>query len=138
MKFKGFPILLLITIFSFGTSFSSNAASNLSTYKSINYEVKTQKSNWFSNVTQSVKRNFRTAQKYVSKTFKKVRKEQHDSNGIKKVGWGVLMIIAGALVTLGGILTFSGWGFVIGIGLVIWGALKIVVGILGTIFNTEA
>lgn len=137
MKFKGFLNLILITIFSFGISFSSNAASSLNDFQSTHSTAKTQKNNWFSNVKNSIKHNFRTAQKYVSKKFKKVRKQQHDANGIRKAGWGILMIIGGALVTLGSILTLSGWGFVIGIGLIIWGTLKIVFGVLGTVFNTE-
>lgn len=131
MKFKGFPILILVTIFCFGISFSSKAATN---FKDLEL-VKTQQNNWFSTATQSVKRNLRSAQKYVSKSFQKIKKQQHDANGIKKVGWGLLMIIGGALVTLGSVLTFSGWGFVIGIGLIIWGGLKIVFGVLGTVFN---
>jgi len=135
MKFKGFPILILITLFTFGFSLSSNAASSLSSSLSESYTTSVKQNNWFSKTTKSLKRNLRTAQKYVSKSFKKIRKQHHDSNGIKKVGWGIVMILAGVLVTVGGILTLSGWGFVIGIGLVIWGALKIVFGVLGTVFN---
>jgi len=137
MNLKGFSMLILITLFSFGISFSSNAASSLNGYKSVNYEVQTKNNNWFSKATKSVKHKLRTAQKYVSKSFKKIRQQQHDAKGIKKAGWGILMIIGGALVTLGSVLTFSGWGFVIGIGLVIWGALKVVFGVLGAVFNAE-
>lgn len=137
MNFKGFPIMMLISFFCFGITFSSNAASSISNSKTESYNTTAKKSNFLSNATNSIKHNLRTARKYVSKTYKKVRKQQHDAQGLKKAGWGLLMIIGGALVTLGSVLTFSGWGFVIGIGLVIWGAIKVVAGVLGTVFNAK-
>lgn len=79
----------------------------------------------------TVKRYFETVKKYTSKKVKQLKKQYNEMSSVRKLAWGIGMIIVGALVVVGSILSLSPWWFVIGLGLIIFGALKIVFGVLG-------
>jgi sterol desaturase/sphingolipid hydroxylase (fatty acid hydroxylase superfamily) len=93
--------------------------------------IETQNTDWLSNCKRFIKRNARAFKKISTKKARQFKKEYREKSTLKKVGWGIGIVILGALVTLGSILTLSGWWFIIGLGLIIFGALKVVVNILG-------
>ncbi len=122
-------IALFITVLCSFT-ISTFAASNSKTSFFSTVEQKTDR---FEKIKMAWQRNIQSVKKVISKQYKQFRKEYREMDNFSKIGWGVVMIIAGALVTIGSIFSLSGWGFVIGLGLIIWGALKFVIGVLGII-----
>jgi hypothetical protein len=123
---------ILILIFN-GLSYSSFAAA-ASSASNASTTIETKSTNWLSTFKHVIKKNARTLKEVTTKKVHQFKKEYREKSSIQKVGLGIGMILVGVLVTLGSILTLSGWGFVIGLGLVIFGALKIVVGVLGVVF----
>ncbi|MFK7948588.1 MAG: hypothetical protein AB8G11_13440 [Saprospiraceae bacterium] len=95
--------------------------------------IETKKENL--TIKNTVKRYFESAKKFTSKKVRQLKKQYNEMSSIRKVGWGIGMIIVGTLVVLGSVLTLSGWWFVIGLGLMIFGALKIVLGVLGVVIS---
>ena len=83
----------------------------------------------------TVKRYYESAKKFTSRKVRQLKKQYNEMSSIRKVGWGIGMIIVGALVIVGSIFSLSPWWFVIGLGLIIFGALKIVLGVLGVVIS---
>ena len=122
--------LALIGIFTLVmTTVTTNATAAMQQSNSLTIEK--QKNT--SNLTITLKRHFESAKKFTTRKVRQLRKQYNQMSSVKKVGWGIGMIIIGALTVVGSILTISGWWFVIGLGLIIFGALKIVVGVLGVV-----
>ena len=118
--------LALIGIFTLVmTTVTTNATAAMQQSNSLTIEK--QKNT--SNLTITLKRHFESAKKFTTRKVRQLRKQYNQMSSVKKVGWGIGMIIIGALTVVGSILTISGWWFVIGLGLIIFGALKIVVGV---------
>lgn len=124
MKTAILGIFMLIFSSLSQTSFAAAAIVKNQTIK------ETQNVNWLENA----KRHLHTFQKVATKKVRQFKKQYREKSSIEKVGWGIGMILVGVLVTLGSILTLSGWWFVIGLGLIIFGAIKIVFGVLGVVF----
>lgn len=129
MKLMFFVVCTLIF-----SSLSLSTFAAVSTVSGVQQTIKTEQTNWFSGFRNAIKKNITTLKKVSAKKIRQFKKEYQAKSGIEKVGWGIGMILVGVLVTLGSILTLSGWWFVIGLGLIIFGALKIVFGILGVVF----
>jgi hypothetical protein len=125
-------LIVLCTLIFSTLSFLTFAAAT--TTSSDQATIKTENTNWFSIFRNTVKQNAKTLKKVTVKKVRQFKKEYREKSSIEKVGWGIGMILMGVLVTLGSILTLSGWWFVIGLGLIIFGALKIVLGVLGVVF----
>lgn len=126
-----FALIAIFTLVFNTLSISTFAAISSST---ITETKETQSSNVFSTIGKTLKHQFRSTKKVITKKAKQLKKEYNEMGAVKKVAWGIGMILIGALVTVGGVLSLSGWGFVLGLGLIIIGALKIVFGLLGAIF----
>jgi hypothetical protein len=124
----------LFTLILSSLSVSTFAAASSITSSTAQTQIETQNTNWLDGIKQGVKQGFKSLKKVTTKKARQLRKEYHGRNSFQKVAWGIIMILGGVFVTLGSILTLSGWGFVIGLGLIVWGALKIVVGVLGVVF----
>jgi hypothetical protein len=121
-------LIVLCTLIFSSLSFSTFAAASATTAND-QTTIETENTNWFSTFKNTIKQNAKTLKKVTTKKFRQFKKEYQEKSGIEKVGWGIAMILVGVLVTLGSILTLSGWWFVIGLGLIIFGALKIVLGV---------
>ena len=109
--------------------FSINATAATFTSSTQTIENKEQ----ISTLKTVLNRHFASTKKFTQKKVKQLKKQYKETHTVKKIAWGLGMIIAGALVTLGSILTLSGWWFVVGLGLIIFGAFKIVFGVLGIV-----
>lgn len=124
--------LALIGIFTLVmTVFTNNATAAIQHSN----KVKTIEKHKKSSFKTTVKRYYESAKKFTSRKVRQLKKQYNEMSSIRKVGWGIGMIIVGALVVLGSILSTSAWGFVIGLGLIIFGALKIVFGVLGVVIS---
>lgn len=128
-----FMKLALIGIFTLAMTLLTNNATAAMQHSTAleTIETTTKKST----LKTTVKRYFESAKKFTNRKVRQLKKQYNEMSSIRKVGWGIGMIIVGALAIIGSILTISGWWFVIGLGLIIFGALKIVFGVLGVVIN---
>lgn len=112
------------------TSYTTNATAAMQYSKALEINQNQKKRATFKTTT---KRFFESAKRFTTRKVRQLKKQYNQMSSVKKVAWGIGMILIGALVTIGSILTLSGWWFVIGLGLIIFGALKVVINILGIV-----